>query len=87
MKSFKLLIFIYLFLSSYLTSVKDKLGMALKFLGNIGPCAPGFIGVENFRRTTAPMNEKASTEGLRLANPNIEVQCIPPWLTLRSWEP
>ncbi len=56
---------------------KDKPNIVLVFLDNFGGGEPGFNGGGIIRGTATPRLDGLATEGLRLTNFNVEVQCTP----------
>lgn len=56
---------------------KDKPNIVLVFLDNFGWGEPGFNGGGIIRGAATPRLDSLATEGLRLTNFNVEVQCTP----------
>ena len=57
--------------------VQDKPNIVLVFMDNFGWGEPGFNGGGIIRGAPTPRIDKLASEGLRLANFNVEVQCTP----------
>ncbi len=58
-------------------SAQDKPNIVLVFLDNFGWGEPGFNGGGIIRGTETPRMDSLASEGLRLTNFNVEVQCTP----------
>jgi arylsulfatase len=56
---------------------QDKPNIVLVFMDNFGWGEPGFNGGGIIRGAATPRLDKLSSEGLRLTNFNVEVQCTP----------
>ena len=56
---------------------QEKPNIVLVFLDNFGYGEPGFNGGGIIRGTETPNMDKVATEGMRLTNFNVEVQCTP----------
>ena len=56
---------------------QDKPNIVLVFLDNFGWGEPGFNGGGIIRGAATPRMDKLASEGLRLTNFNVEVQCTP----------
>ncbi len=56
---------------------QDKPNIVLIFLDNFGWGEPGFNGGGIVRGAATPQIDKLASEGLRLTNFNVEVQCTP----------
>ncbi|MEK6230811.1 MAG: arylsulfatase [Luteolibacter sp.] len=56
---------------------QDQPNIVLVFLDNFGWGEPGFNGGGIIRGTETPRMDKLASEGLRLTNFNVEVQCTP----------
>jgi arylsulfatase len=56
---------------------KDKPNIVLVFLDNFGWGEPGFNGGGIVRGAATPRMDTLASEGLRLTNFNVEVQCTP----------
>ncbi len=76
-------IIIAVFSSSRLCA-QDKPNIILVFLDNFGWGEPGFNGGGVTRGTPTPRMDKLASEGLRLTNFNVEVQCTPSRSTLMT---
>jgi arylsulfatase len=59
------------------TLAQEKPNIVLVFLDNFGWGEPGFNGGGIIRGTETPRMDKLASEGLRLTNFNVEVQCTP----------
>jgi len=69
-----------LFLSIFIifsSLAQEKPNIVLIFLDNFGYGEPGFNGGGVLRGAPTPKMDKLATEGLRLTNFNVEVQCTP----------
>jgi arylsulfatase A-like enzyme len=74
----KLLIsFVLLLLSCTTAFAQDKPNIVIVFLDNFGWGEPGFNGGGVVRGAATPRMDQLATEGLRLTNFNVEVQCTP----------
>ena len=58
-------------------SAQDKPNIVLVFLDNFGWGEPGFNGGGIVRGAATPQMDRLASEGLRLTNFNVEVQCTP----------
>jgi arylsulfatase A-like enzyme len=56
---------------------QDKPNIVLVFMDNFGWGEPGFNGGGIIRGAPTPRLDKLASEGLRLTNFNVEVQCTP----------
>ena len=56
---------------------KDKPNIVLVFMDNFGWGEPGFNGGGVVRGAATPRLDQIASEGLRLTNFNVEVQCTP----------
>ena len=56
---------------------QDKPNIVLVFMDNFGWGEPGFNGGGIIRGAATPRLDKLASEGLRLTNFNVEVQCTP----------
>jgi arylsulfatase len=64
-------------LATNLSHAADKPNIVLVFMDNFGWGEPGFNGGGIIRGAPTPRLDKLASEGLRLTNFNIEVQCTP----------
>jgi arylsulfatase len=78
MACFRLLIPLLILLVSCSSSfAQDKPNIVLVFLDNFGWGEPGFNGGGIVRGADTPRMDQLASEGLRLTNFNVEVQCTP----------
>jgi arylsulfatase len=66
-----------LFLSCSAAIAQDKPNVLLVFLDNFGWGEPGFNGGGIVRGAETPRMDRLASEGMRLTNFNVEVQCTP----------
>ncbi len=66
-----------LFLHSAFAIAQDKPNIVLVFMDNFGWGEPGFNGGGIVRGAATPRLDQLASEGLRLTNFNVEVQCTP----------
>jgi arylsulfatase len=66
-----------MFLSCSAAFAQDKPNVLLVFLDNFGWGEPGFNGGGIVRDSETPRMDRLASEGLRLTNFNVEVQCTP----------
>jgi arylsulfatase A-like enzyme len=64
-------------LAASTASAQDKPNIVLVFLDNFGWGEPGFNGGGIIRGAATPRLDQLASEGLRLTNFNVEVQCTP----------
>ena len=64
-------------LSSSIVFAQDKPNIVLVFMDNFGWGEPGFNGGGIVRGAATPRLDQVASEGLRLTNFNVEVQCTP----------
>jgi arylsulfatase len=64
-------------LSSSMVFAQDKPNIVLVFMDNFGWGEPGFNGGGIVRGAATPRLDQVASEGLRLTNFNVEVQCTP----------
>jgi arylsulfatase len=64
-------------LSAPVANAQDKPNIVLVFLDNFGWGEPGFNGGGIIRGAETPRMDRLASEGLRLTNFNVEVQCTP----------
>jgi arylsulfatase A-like enzyme len=76
-KSLGLLIPVFLVCLSGAAVAQDKPNIVLVFMDNFGWGEPGFNGGGIIRGAPTPRLDKLASEGLRLTNFNVEVQCTP----------
>ncbi len=76
---FKALLFVLIFLTSsaLAEAVETKPNIILVFMDNFGWGEPGFNGGGIIRGAATPRLDTLASEGLRLTNFNVEVQCTP----------
>jgi len=72
-----LLLIILLCLSGSLSYAQDKPNIVLVFMDNFGWGEPGFNGGGIIRGAATPRLDQLASQGLRLTNFNVEVQCTP----------
>lgn len=72
----KILLFLSL-ISICTVQAQDKPNIVIVFLDNFGWGEPGFNGGGITRGAATPRMDQLATEGLRLTNFNVEVQCTP----------
>jgi arylsulfatase len=78
MKIFKSGFFIlFLCISSSMAYAQDRPNIVLVFMDNFGWGEPGFNGGGVVRGAATPRLDQIASEGLRLTNFNVEVQCTP----------
>jgi arylsulfatase len=78
MKIFKSGFFIlFLCISSSMAYAQDRPNIVLVFMDNFGWGEPGFNGGGVVRGAATPRLDQVASEGLRLTNFNVEVQCTP----------
>ncbi len=78
MKTFKSGFFIlFLCISSSMAYAQDRPNIVLVFMDNFGWGEPGFNGGGVVRGAATPRLDQIASEGLRLTNFNVEVQCTP----------
>jgi len=78
MKPFKLVaVAIILILFHPFCKAQDKPNIVIVFMDNFGWGEPGFNGGGLIRGTETPRMDQLASEGLRLTNFNVEVQCTP----------
>ena len=63
---------------------QDKPNIVLVFMDNFGWGEPGFNGGGIIRGAPTPRLDKLASEGLRLTNFNVEVQCTPSRLAIMT---
>jgi arylsulfatase len=74
----RFVVFLLLLVISCSTAVaRDKPNIVLVFLDNFGWGEPGFNGGGIVRGAETPRMDRLASEGLRLTNFNVEVQCTP----------
>ena len=72
-----LLLPVFLAASLGTTAAQEKPNIVLVFMDNFGWGEPGFNGGGIIRGAATPRLDKLASEGLRLTNFNVEVQCTP----------
>ena len=72
-----LLLPVFLAASLGTAAAQEKPNIVLVFMDNFGWGEPGFNGGGIIRGAATPRLDKLASEGLRLTNFNIEVQCTP----------
>jgi arylsulfatase len=78
MSSFRSVVFVLcLCLSSSAVLAADRPNIVLVFMDNFGWGEPGFNGGGIIRGAATPRLDQVASEGLRLTNFNVEVQCTP----------
>src|SRR5210317_1200144 len=78
MKSSKLVLFVTLLcMLAPAAHAEDKPNIVIVFLDNFGWGEPGFNGGGIIRGAETPRMDRLASEGLRLTNFNVEVQCTP----------
>ena len=75
--SLALLFPVFLSLLTQTSAAQDKPNIVLVFMDNFGWGEPGFNGGGIIRGAATPRLDKLASEGLRLTNFNVEVQCTP----------
>ena len=75
--SLALLVLVFLMNLSGVAASQDKPNIVLVFMDNFGWGEPGFNGGGIIRGAATPRLDKLASEGLRLTNFNVEVQCTP----------
>ena len=73
----KSLLIITLLLTSNVTLASNKPNIVLIFMDNFGWGEPGFNGGGIIRGAATPRIDQIASEGMRLTNFNVEVQCTP----------
>jgi arylsulfatase len=68
---------IFVCLSAPVVSAQDNPNIVLVFMDNFGWGEPGFNGGGIVRGAATPRLDRLASEGLRLTNFNVEVQCTP----------
>ncbi len=72
-----MLVVICVITTSMVASAQDKPNIVLVFMDNFGWGEPGFNGGGIIRGAATPRLDQIASEGLRLTNFNVEVQCTP----------
>lgn len=76
-RSASLLLSVFLLCLPETVVAQDKPNIVLVFMDNFGWGEPGFNGGGIIRGAATPRLDKLASEGLRLTNFNVEVQCTP----------
>ena len=77
MRTTRLSLLLLLFCAAQAVMAQEKPNVLLIFLDNFGWGEPGFNGGGIIRGAATPTLDKLASEGLRLTNFNVEVQCTP----------
>jgi arylsulfatase len=77
LKAFCVVVVLILASIAPLTFAEEKPNIVLVFLDNFGWGEPGFNGGGIIRGAATPRLDRLASEGLRLTNFNVEVQCTP----------
>lgn len=77
MKFYPILALFLVLLMPLQTTAQDKPNIVIVFMDNFGWGEPGFNGGGITRGAPTPQMDKLATEGFKLTNFNVEVQCTP----------